>query len=76
MTSEAASLRSAAASFNTALSKGGGEGFVVIETNYRVYAYTGSFNLLIPAHTPLAHVIPPPSRQVCVYHNVNLCDGS
>ncbi|KAF8427842.1 transcription factor Tfb2-domain-containing protein [Tirmania nivea] len=42
LTSEAASLRSASAGFNTALSKGSGEGFVIIETNYRVYAYTDS----------------------------------
>ncbi|KAI5794428.1 transcription factor Tfb2-domain-containing protein [Peziza echinospora] len=43
LTSESGALRSASAGLNTALSQtGNGEGFVVIETNYRVYAYTDS----------------------------------
>lgn len=45
LTSETSSLRSAAAGFNHALSKASGDGndgFVVIETNYRIYAYTDS----------------------------------
>lgn len=42
LTSEAANIRSAAAGLNTALSKANGtDGFVIIETNYRIYAYTG-----------------------------------
>ncbi len=41
LTSDAGALRSASAGFDTALrSSNDDKGFVVIETNYRIYAYT------------------------------------
>ncbi|KAL9004615.1 MAG: hypothetical protein Q9188_002582 [Gyalolechia gomerana] len=43
LTSDAGALRSASASFDTALSSSTNDkGYVVIETNYRIYAYTSS----------------------------------
>lgn len=48
LTSDATGLRTAAASFSNAISNGatetspGERGFIIIETNYRVYAYTNS----------------------------------
>ncbi len=44
LTSDAGALRSVSAGFDTALhsSSGDGKGFIVIETNYRIYAYTSS----------------------------------
>jgi transcription initiation factor TFIIH subunit 4 len=42
LTSDASALREATASFDTALRTSEGKGFVVIETNYRLYAYTTS----------------------------------
>ncbi|KAL8861482.1 MAG: hypothetical protein Q9178_002006 [Gyalolechia marmorata] len=43
LTSDAGALRSASAGFDTALrSSNDDKGFVVIETNYRIYAYTSS----------------------------------
>ncbi|KAL8835551.1 MAG: hypothetical protein Q9170_003284 [Blastenia crenularia] len=43
LTSDAGALRNASAGFNTALgSSTNDKGFVVIETNYRIYAYTSS----------------------------------
>lgn len=43
LTSDAGALRSVRAGFDSALrSSEGGKGFIVIETNYRVYAYTSS----------------------------------
>ena len=42
LTSDAGALRSVSAGFDTALNSGDGKGFIVIETNYRIYAYTSS----------------------------------
>ncbi|RDL41889.1 Uncharacterized protein BP5553_01868 [Venustampulla echinocandica] len=43
LTSDASALRSVAAGFDNALSAGAGTaGFIIIETNYRLYAYTSS----------------------------------
>ncbi|KAL8944005.1 MAG: hypothetical protein Q9216_000714 [Gyalolechia sp. 2 TL-2023] len=43
LTSDAGALRSASANFDTALSSSTNDkGYVVIETNYRIYAYTSS----------------------------------
>jgi transcription initiation factor TFIIH subunit 4 len=43
LTSDAGALRSVSAGFDNALrSADGGKGFIVIETNYRIYAYTSS----------------------------------
>lgn len=43
LTSDASALRSVAAGFDAALSAAGGaKGFIIIETNYRLYAYTDS----------------------------------
>lgn len=42
LTSDAGALRSASAGFDNALRSADGKGFIVIETNYRVYAYTSS----------------------------------
>ncbi|MCJ1236812.1 RNA polymerase II transcription factor B 52 kDa subunit [Varicellaria rhodocarpa] len=43
LTSDASALRSASAGFDNALrSADGNKGFIVIETNYRIYAYTSS----------------------------------
>jgi len=42
-TSDASALRSVSAGFDAALSvAGGAKGFIIIETNYRLYAYTNS----------------------------------
>ncbi|MCJ1431105.1 RNA polymerase II transcription factor B 52 kDa subunit [Xylographa pallens] len=42
LTSDSGALRSASAGFDNALRSPDGKGFIVIETNYRVYAYTTS----------------------------------
>ncbi|KAL9122844.1 MAG: hypothetical protein Q9187_000601 [Circinaria calcarea] len=42
LTSDAGALRSASAGFDNALRSADGKGFIVIETNYRIYAYTSS----------------------------------
>jgi len=43
LTSDASALRSVPAGFDAALSaSGGAKGFIIIETNYRLYAYTNS----------------------------------
>lgn len=43
LTSDASALRSVSAGFNAAMSANSGtKGFIIIETNYRVYAYTNS----------------------------------
>ncbi|KAI9715177.1 MAG: hypothetical protein M1812_006156 [Candelaria pacifica] len=42
LTSDAGALRSVSAGFDSALRSGDGKGFIVIETNYRIYAYTSS----------------------------------
>ncbi|KAH0542173.1 hypothetical protein FGG08_003394 [Glutinoglossum americanum] len=42
LTSDAGALRSVNAGFDNALRAGDGKGFIVIETNYRIYAYTSS----------------------------------
>lgn len=44
LTSESGGLRSASATMNAAMGEkdDGGKGFVIVETNYRVYAYTNS----------------------------------
>lgn len=43
LTSDASALRSVSAGFEAALSAAGGaKGFIIIETNYRLYAYTNS----------------------------------
>ncbi|CAG8959665.1 hypothetical protein HYFRA_00001569 [Hymenoscyphus fraxineus] len=43
LTSDASALRSVTAGFDSALSAGAGTtGFIIIETNYRLYAYTSS----------------------------------
>ena len=42
LTSDAGAFRSVTASFDSALRSGDGKGFIVIETNYRIYAYTSS----------------------------------
>jgi len=43
LTSDATALRSVSAGFDAAIASGGGsKGFIIIETNYRVYAYTSS----------------------------------
>ena len=42
LTSDSGALRSVAAGFDNALRTVDGKGFIVIETNYRVYAYTTS----------------------------------
>jgi transcription initiation factor TFIIH subunit 4 len=43
LTSDASALRSVSAGFNAAMSASDGtKGFIIIETNYRVYAYTNS----------------------------------
>ncbi|KAI9846792.1 MAG: RNA polymerase II transcription factor B 52 kDa subunit [Sclerophora amabilis] len=42
LTSDAGGLRSVSAGFDTALRSSDGKGFIVIETNYRIYAYTSS----------------------------------
>jgi transcription initiation factor TFIIH subunit 4 len=42
LTSDAGALRAASAGFDSALRSADGKGFIVIETNYRVYAYTTS----------------------------------
>ncbi|EPS36518.1 hypothetical protein H072_9939 [Dactylellina haptotyla CBS 200.50] len=42
LTSEIRSIRSPAASLQNATSQGDGNGFLIIETNYRLYAYTSS----------------------------------
>ncbi|KAH0565658.1 hypothetical protein GP486_000948 [Trichoglossum hirsutum] len=42
LTSDAGALRSVNAGFDNALRSGDGKGFIVIETNYRIYAYTSS----------------------------------
>ncbi|EEB87813.1 hypothetical protein MPER_14683, partial [Moniliophthora perniciosa FA553] len=35
---------------------GSQQGFIVLETNYRVYAYTGSFSLHNPLQTAILHL--------------------
>ncbi|MCJ1256570.1 RNA polymerase II transcription factor B 52 kDa subunit [Lignoscripta atroalba] len=42
LTSDAGALRSVSAGFDNALRSADGKGFIVIETNYRIYAYTSS----------------------------------
>ncbi|KAG9238623.1 RNA polymerase II transcription factor-like protein B subunit 2 [Amylocarpus encephaloides] len=43
LSSDSSALRTVAAGFDSALSAGSGDkGFIIIETNYRVYAYTSS----------------------------------
>ncbi|KAI4135489.1 MAG: hypothetical protein LQ347_000631 [Umbilicaria vellea] len=42
LTSDAGALRSVSAGFENALRSADGKGFIVIETNYRIYAYTSS----------------------------------
>ncbi|PMD22914.1 transcription factor tfb2-like protein [Hyaloscypha hepaticicola] len=42
LTSDASALRSVSAGFDAASSAGGAKGFIIIETNYRLYAYTDS----------------------------------
>ncbi|KAI9683085.1 MAG: RNA polymerase II transcription factor B 52 kDa subunit [Trizodia sp. TS-e1964] len=42
LTSDAGALRSVSAGFDNALRSSDGKGFIVIETNYRIYAYTSS----------------------------------
>ncbi|MCJ1243295.1 RNA polymerase II transcription factor B 52 kDa subunit [Trapelia coarctata] len=42
LTSDAGALRGVSAGFDSALRAADGKGFIVIETNYRVYAYTTS----------------------------------
>ncbi|KAI9764695.1 MAG: RNA polymerase II transcription factor B 52 kDa subunit [Geoglossum simile] len=42
LTSDAGALRSVNAGFDNALRSSDGKGFIVIETNYRIYAYTSS----------------------------------
>ncbi|KAI9758875.1 MAG: hypothetical protein M4579_002759 [Chaenotheca gracillima] len=42
LTSDAGALRSVSAGFDKALRSADGRGFIVIETNYRIYAYTSS----------------------------------
>lgn len=42
LTSDAGAFRSVSAGFDSALRSGDGKGFIVIETNYRIYAYTSS----------------------------------
>jgi transcription initiation factor TFIIH subunit 4 len=43
LTSDASALRSVSAGFDAALtSSAGSEGFIIVETNYRLYAYTSS----------------------------------
>ncbi|KAI9796393.1 MAG: hypothetical protein M1825_000629 [Sarcosagium campestre] len=42
LTSDAGALRSVGAGFDNALRSNDGKGFIVIETNYRIYAYTSS----------------------------------
>ena len=42
LTSDAGALRSASAGFDNALRSSDGKGFIVIETNFRLYAYTSS----------------------------------
>ncbi|KAI9844791.1 MAG: RNA polymerase II transcription factor B 52 kDa subunit [Thelocarpon superellum] len=42
LTSDAGALRSASAGFDNALRAGDGKGFIIIETNFRLYAYTSS----------------------------------
>ncbi|KAI1003744.1 General transcription and DNA repair factor IIH subunit [Podosphaera aphanis] len=42
LTSDASALRSVSDGFNAATSKNGAKGFIIIETNYRIYAYTNS----------------------------------
>lgn len=53
LTSESGGLRSASATMNAAMGDkeaDGGKGFVIVETNYRVYAYTSTPNHPLPAH--------------------------
>ncbi|TQS35379.1 hypothetical protein Golomagni_04202 [Golovinomyces magnicellulatus] len=42
LTSDASALRSVSDGFDVACNTGGTKGFIIIETNYRVYAYTNS----------------------------------
>ena len=42
LTSDASALRSVSASFDNALRSADGRGFILLETNYRIYAYTSS----------------------------------
>lgn len=42
LTSDAGALRGSSAGFDSALRSSEGKGFIVIETNYRIYAYTTS----------------------------------
>ena len=42
LTSDAGALRSVSAGFDNAFRSGDGKGFIIIETNYRIYAYTSS----------------------------------
>lgn len=57
LTSESGGLRSASASMSSAMVKDAeeGKGFIILETNYRVYAYTSIYLLFPYVLAPLTH---------------------